>query len=103
MKVMTFQSPLGHEVRLTNTQINMLRRRNVWLLDINREEYCSVVHGLHSGKPTYTNREILKEIDKIYDSILRKLVPLEKGFATVSVPPNRSLLARKAACDVHDH
>lgn len=57
-RVITYSSPTGATIRLTETQIAMLRKAGTWPRDWRGQEYCTVSHGLHNGIPDYTDSEL---------------------------------------------
>lgn len=57
-KVITYQTPSGDTIDLTHDQIEKLNDAGVWPRNHRGEEYCSVSHGAHNGKPSLTDNEI---------------------------------------------
>lgn len=47
MKVITYQSPKGNTINLTEDQIHDLKAHGVWPRDWDGQEYCTVSHGAH--------------------------------------------------------
>lgn len=51
MEVITYQSPAGHRITLSERQVRHLNLAGKWPLDSTGQEYRSVSHGLHDGQP----------------------------------------------------
>ena len=62
MKVVTFQSPNGETIDLSQAQSAMLERAQKWPRNSRGEEYCSVSHGLHEGIPTHSDAQLRAEV-----------------------------------------
>jgi hypothetical protein len=58
--VITYQSPNGEIIDLTQSQIDKLRKQGVWPRDQHGAEYCTVSHGLHE-----TCQTIISDTDLI--------------------------------------
>jgi len=51
MKVITYQTPSGDRINLTEKQVAALTAAGKWTRNNKGEEYCTVSHGLHAGTP----------------------------------------------------
>lgn len=56
--VITYQSPGGARINLTPRQADILEGAGVWPRDARGREFCSVSHGEHYGRPTWTDEQI---------------------------------------------
>jgi len=52
MKVITYNTPRGRKINLTQPQVRALEENGTWPRSVSGEEYCQVSHGLHEGLPT---------------------------------------------------
>jgi len=53
--VTTYGSPSGRTIHLTVAQECLLQKHDVWPKDNQGREYCKISHGLHEGKPTFSD------------------------------------------------
>lgn len=65
MIVTTYQSPRGRCISLTTRQVRALERVRLWPRDTHGEEYCTVSHGAHPGRPTWSPDEFAALIDQM--------------------------------------
>ena len=49
MRIITYQSPSGQTINLSEEQVLQLEAKNSWPKDSNGQEFCQVSHGWHEG------------------------------------------------------
>jgi hypothetical protein len=63
-RVISYSSPSGYTIDLTERQVAMLRAKHVWPRDSKGQEYCTVSHGLHETRQTIISDRDLMEISR---------------------------------------
>lgn len=62
-EVITYSAPNSNlTIDLTPEQVRKLEKAHRWPRANDGTEYCRVSHGLHTGKPTYTDTELANEV-----------------------------------------
>ena len=62
-KVITYQSPSGQRITLTEHMVRLLESGNAWPKDSRGDEYCTVYHGWHEGRPSITEPDLMTLIN----------------------------------------